>query len=103
MESFGNYAGRSYKQDQALTRLTAIKFEKICPLILSSFACWRGKALRVKMDTNNGLGEHEELLSGWGTGSTGWTGLIVSQFVFILTTVMSNCRRYKLLEISTSI
>ena len=26
------------------------------------------------MDTNKGLGKHEELLSGWGTGSMGWTG-----------------------------
>ena len=32
------------------------------------------KALKVKMDTNKGLGKHEEMLSGWGTGSVGWTG-----------------------------
>ena len=26
------------------------------------------------MDTNKGLGEHKEMLSGWGTGSMAWTG-----------------------------
>ena len=36
------------------------------------------------MDTNKGSGKHEELLSGWGTGSMRWTGFPFQGGVAIL-------------------